>query len=261
MNKAIPTITFCIAALAASAQTHMRIHTAAGTTDIELQKLDSITFITQDPSDPFNGHEYIDLALPSGLLWAKVNIGASTPSQYGNYYSWGETTPKESYTWENYKYAAGSSKTLTKYNTNGSYGVVDGKTELEPMDDAATQNWGGQWRIPTNDEMTELFNAENVTWEWTTMDEVYGYLGKSTRNGATIFLPAAGSKDGTSVNWSSDIAGDSAYGRYWTSSLYTINGVTYDAFYWWFNKSKVNVTGTYRSYSRPVRAVVKPTEK
>lgn len=256
-------IAVCVAliALTASAQTHIRIHTSSGFTDVELADFDSITFITVDPGDHFNGHEYVDLGLPSGLLWSTLNVGAKKITDYGNYFAWGETAPKESYTWDTYKYCQGSNKTLTKYNCTSTYGSVDNKTTLEPMDDAASKNFGGDWRMPTNAEMEELFSAANVTWEWITIDNVYGYQGKSVRNGATIFLPAAGSMDGTSVNWSSDISGENAYGRYWASSLYTVNNVNFDGYFWWFNKNKAQSSGTYRCYGRPVRPVIEPEKK
>lgn len=258
MKKLFVIITLLTLTTGAGAQTHMRIHSTKGTTDVAISEFDSITFITKGAEDPFNGHAYVDLALPSGLLWATVNVGASQPIEYGHYFAWGETAPKENYTWDTYKF--GTQKALTKYNTYGAYGKVDGITTLEPQDDAATQQWGGNWRMPTNAEMEELFSADNVTWTWKEVEGTYGYYGVSTRNDATIFLPAAGSIDNNTVNWSSELKGNSAYGRYWTSSLYTINNVTYDAFYWWFNLNKPSPTGTYRSYGRTVRAVVAPTK-
>lgn len=95
-------------------------------------------------------HEYIDLGLPSGTLWATMNIGASSPEDYGDYFAWGETAPKDVYDWSTYKWCNGSSNTLTKYCFNSSYGnngFVDNLTELDPEDDAATVNWGQDWRM------------------------------------------------------------------------------------------------------------------
>ena len=90
-------------------------------------------------------HEYVDLGLPSGTLWATCNVGASKPEEYGDYYAWGETEPKEVYDWSTYRWCNGGRTSLTKYNTKSSYGIVDNKTELELEDDAAYVNWGPSW--------------------------------------------------------------------------------------------------------------------
>ena len=133
-------------------------------------------------------HEWVDLGLPSGTLWATMNVGANNPEDYGDYFAWGETEPKEVYNWETYKWGDGSSRELTKYCTKSSYGTVDGKTELDPEDDAAQVNWGPSWRMPTLEQMDELCNY--CTWHWTQTNGVNGYqlIGP---NGNAIFLPAA----------------------------------------------------------------------
>ena len=101
-----------------------------------------------------NGHEYVDLGLPSGTKWATCNVGASKPQDYGNYYAWGETSTKETYKWSTYKYGTydddGDYSKLTKYNTS------DSKTTLDLSDDAAHVNWGGKWRMPTFEQLSEL---------------------------------------------------------------------------------------------------------
>ena len=162
-----------------------------------------------------NGHEWVDLGLPSGLKWATCNVGATTPDGYGDYFAWGETSPKDNYEWSTYKYCNGSSSTLTKYNTNSDRGTVDNKTTLDLIDDAARTNWGGTWHMPTKAEQDELRN--NCTWTWTTENGVNGYKVTSKTNGNSIFLPAAGNRSGTSV----DNVG--TYGYYWSSSLYESN--------------------------------------
>ena len=109
-------------------------------------------------------HEYVDLGL--SVNYATCNVGATTPEEYGDYFAWGEVEPKETYTWENYKYCDGSSTTLTKYCNKSNYGnngFTDTKTVLDPEDDAAIANWGGAWRMPTYDEFSELKN--NCTWD------------------------------------------------------------------------------------------------
>ena len=111
-------------------------------------------------------HEYVDLGLPSGLLWATCNVGATSPEDYGDYFAWGETQPKDTYEWSTYQYCNGSYNTLTKYCSNSSYGYngfTDNLTTLLPEDDAATANWGGNWRMPTKEEFQELYNNTTVT--------------------------------------------------------------------------------------------------
>ena len=140
---------------------------------------------------PEAAHEWVDLGLPSGTLWATCNVGASSPEEYGDYFAWGETEPKEFYGWTNYKWCNGSQNTLTKYCDNSEYGAngfVDNKRELDPEDDAAYVNWGPSWRMPTVAQLQEL--VENCTWQWTTRNGVGGLLATGP-NGKTVFLPAA----------------------------------------------------------------------
>lgn len=129
-----------------------------------------------------NGHEYVDLGL--SVKWATCNVGASSPEEYGDYFAYGETEPKENYDLCNYKFAIDGGYTFTKYNE------TDNKTTLYIDDDAARKNFGGKWRIPTYDEMKEL--KEKCTWKWKTCNGVKGCEVKSKINGNSIFLPAAG---------------------------------------------------------------------
>lgn len=158
-----------------------------------------------------NGHEWVDLGLPSGTLWATMNVGANSPEQYGNYYAWGETTTKSSYGWSTYKYSTGSQDMLkmTKYCVKSSDGTPDNKTELEPIDDAATVNWGNGWQMPSWDQLVELYDSSYTTTTWTRKSGVYGYKIMSNSNGNYIFLPA--NHDDSSV----------PVGQYWSRSLYT----------------------------------------
>ncbi|PDP70030.1 hypothetical protein [Tannerella forsythia] len=171
--------------------------------------------------------EYVDLGLPSGIKWAKRNLGASKPSDYGNYYAWGETEPKADYTWATYKWMqAGQSdwKHITKYtiadgqtegiwyDAGGTF-IGDNKTTLEAADDAATRKLGSPWRMPTLVEIRELLDANNCTWTWTTQDGKNGYEVKSKTNGNSIFLPAAGYRGG------SELGSAGSEGDYWSSSL------------------------------------------
>ena len=111
-------------------------------------------------------YEYVDLGLPSGLKWAKCNVGATSEADYGSYFQWGDIEDKSNSdcSWESYKYCKGTYKTLTKYCTNSSYGTVDNKTTLDPEDDAATQIMGGDWRMPTSTEYQTLYNE--TLWVW-----------------------------------------------------------------------------------------------
>ena len=145
-----------------------------------------------------NGHEYVDLGLPSGLLWATCNVGASKPEDYGNYYAWGETTTKSSY-------PEGNSKTYAK-----SMGNIKGNSSY----DAARANWGGAWRMPTKAEMQELIDKCN--WKWTTQNGINGYK-VTGPNGNNIFLPAAGYRIGSSLSYASR-------GYYWSSTPYERDG-------------------------------------
>jgi hypothetical protein len=158
-------------------------------------------------------HEYVDLGLPSGTLWATCNVGANAPEDYGDYFAWGETEPKNVYSWETYKWSNGYWYTLTKYCTNSDYGYngfTDDKTELDPEDDAAYVNWGSSWRMPSMGQILELDTS--CTWQWTTHNGVNGYLGTGP-NGNTIFLPAVGNR------WDESLNGAGSYGDFWSRSL------------------------------------------
>ena len=194
------------------------------------------------PTDPYNGHEYVDLGL--SVKWATCNVGASKPEEYGDYFAWGETQPKDYYDWSTYKYCNGDYWSQTKYCTNSSDGTVDNKTTLELSDDAARANWAGTWRMPTDAEITEL--REQCTWRWTSQNGVYGYKVTSKKNGKSIFLPAAGCR----VTNLLDDAG--RVGLYWSSSLSTSDSC---AWYVHFNSGGVGRNGNNRCYGFSVRPV------
>ncbi|MBQ7945859.1 MAG: InlB B-repeat-containing protein [Bacteroidales bacterium] len=197
-----------------------------------------------------NGHDYVDLGLPSGLKWATCNIGSTTPYGYGDYFAWGETAPKTNYAWSAYKHCNGSDDSLTKYNTSSGYGTVDRKTTLELNDDAARANWGGKWRMPTKAEQNELRN--NCTWTWTTQNGVKGYKVTSKTNGNSIFMPAAGNRDGTSLRY---VGSD---GYYWSNSCSDYNNSAYGMY---FDSYNVYLESDARYYGRTVRAVFSDNDK
>ena len=165
--------------------------------------------VTAAPPGPFiNGHEYVDLGLPSGLKWATCNVGAITPEEPGNHFAWGETTTKTKYDWSNYTFnPSGDGYTFTKYTTAGAV--------LEASDDAATVFWGTPWRMPTSAEWTELL--DNCISVWTLQNEVKGLLFTSKKNDATLFLPAAGRRHDTGLY---DVG---SIGWYWASNLWSLD--------------------------------------
>ncbi|MBO4263148.1 MAG: Ig-like domain-containing protein [Bacteroidales bacterium] len=157
-----------------------------------------------------NGHEWVDLGL--SVKWATCNVGADAPREYGDYFAWGETEPKEYYDWDTYKYCKGSSTTLTRYCDDSNYGYrgfTDNWKRLALDDDAARVNWGGNWRMPTITELDELRNQ--CTWE----RSVGGYLIKSKKNAESIFWPYAGSRYQNSLYEAGSV------GIYGTSTYYT----------------------------------------
>ena len=150
-----------------------------------------------------NGHDWVDLGLPSGLKWATCNVGANSPEEYGDYFAWGETTTKSDYSSSNCPtYGLGISQLQSQ-------GYIDSEGNLTSQYDAATANWGGDWRMPTYDELNELITK--CTWEWINTNDFKGYS-VTGPNGNNIFLPAAGGRNGSSL----DDAG--SYGCYWSST-------------------------------------------
>ena len=156
--------------------------------------------------------QWVDLGLPSGLLWADCNVGAQHPEDYGNYYAWGETAPKEVYDWATYAYG-NDPHALTKYCDNANYGL-NGFTDylyiLEASDDAATVNLGDSARMPTKMEWQEL--RDYTTSIWTSKNGVNGLL-LTGKNDKSLFLPAAGGCDLSGLVLVGDM------GSYWSSSL------------------------------------------
>ena len=145
----------------------------------------------------YKGHDYVDLELPSGTMWATCNVGAESPDQYGDYFAWGETTPKATYNWSTYKYCKGDYNMLTKYCSESDFGFngfTDDLVTLQPNDDAATANWGEGWSTPTYNQWVELLRK--CTHSWTTINGVKGCL-FTARNGNSIFLPAGDSSSTT----------------------------------------------------------------
>ena len=193
-----------------------------------------------------NVYNAVDLGLPSGTLWADRNVGANAHEAYGDYFAWGEITPKVKYNWGTYKWSKGSGSTPTKYCTNSSYGTIDGKRILDLEDDAAYVNMGAEWRMPTIEEQQELLNK--CTWICTTQNSVKGYKVTGS-NGNSIFLPAAGECYESNL----EIAG--SYGYYWSSSLTEV--VPYHARALGFSLVDYYYCDRSREYGLSVRAVMR----
>ena len=177
-----------------------------------------------------NDHEYVDLGLPSGLKWATCNVGANKPEEYGNYYAWGEI------------------KTKTEYKKDNSvtYGKQMNDIGGEPKYDAARANWGGSWRLPTKEELIEL--KDKCTWKWTTQNGVKGHK-VTGPNGNHIFLPAAGSCYGTSLN------DGGVYGFCWSSVPHDDYDYFSYAYGLGFDNGGGDVNYLYRDFGQTVRPV------
>ena len=186
---------------------------------LTISDVTALVDVILNSSSDFGTHEYVDLGLPSGTLWATTNIGATNPEDYGDYFAWGETVPygkedrsnltnyestgsyvKRLFGPFTYKYCASDHETLTKYCDKSEYGYngsADNLTELELEDDAAYVNWGPEWRIPTQEQCQEL--VDNTTTVWTTVNGIYGRRMTSKMAGyedKSIFLPVAGGHGG-----------------------------------------------------------------
>lgn len=184
-----------------------------GDYEVNIADVNAIIDIILGGGSQISPDGYVDLGLPSGTLWATRNVGATNPEDYGDYFAWGETIPKNYYDWETYKWGYCDEELyliLTKYNTESDCGSVDGKTELDPEDDAAYVNWGPSWRMPGMWQIQELCNS--CTWQWSELNGVFGQL-VTGPNGNTIFLPAAG------FVWEDYCSLASLGGYYWSRTL------------------------------------------
>ena len=207
--------------------------------------------------DPYAGHDYVEIG---GLKWATMNVGASSVTDYGLFFQWGDTQGytasqvgsgegQKYFGWADYKYGNGTSSPgatrMTKYNE------TDGKTVLEAEDDAAVANWGGSWRMPTTAEFQALGSAVNTA--WTADYQGSGVAGlvctDKTDSSKTLFFPAAG------FCYNGSVYNVGNYGSYWSSSLrtddrqfaYYLHFYSYNA-YWKYND--------YRCCGFAVRPVV-----
>lgn len=196
--------------------------------------------------------EYVDLGLPSGNLWAKCNLGASSPEAYGDYYAWGEVEPKQEYTKSNHKwYKEGApSQGFTKYNNE------DGKLTLEDEDDAVIQKIGNGWRTPTLADFRELTNQKYTTIEKTTLNGVAGYQITSKKNKKSIFIPFAGFKNSEKPQTRA-ISDDESVAVCMTN-LRRIDNMVYNAWTFAFQNDRIGRYGKRRPDGISVRPVKGP---
>lgn len=228
-----------------------------------------VTGCTEKPEQPeqedvhLTEGEWIDLGLPSGLLWASCNVGATAPEEFGDYFAWGETQPKSVYADSNYVYYILDCFHIVKYcfdSTYGYNGYTDTLTTLESCDDAATANLGGGARTPTKEDYQELFN--NTTGKWTTYKGVEGRIFTGL-NGNSIFIPAAGMR----IPNPEEIPHGMIFGNYWTSSLRAEMDIPGDWFYpqlavhLTFSSDVQRIVMSSRSAGCPVRAVCPASKK
>lgn len=196
--------------------------------------------------------EYVDLGLPSGNLWAKCNLGASSPEAYGDYYAWGEVEPKQEYTKSNHKwYKEGApSQGFTKYNNE------DGKLTLEDEDDAVIQKLGNGWRTPTLADFRELTNQKYTTIEKTTLNGVAGYQITSKKNKKSIFIPCAGFKN--SEKPQTRFISDDEEVAVCMTNLRRIDNMVYNAWTFAFQNDHIGRYGKRRPDGISVRPVKGP---
>lgn len=191
----------------------------------------------------------IDMGL--SVKWANANLGATAPEESGDYYAWGETETKESYSLAAYKWYDVKTNTLTKYITSASYGTVDSRTTLSAADEVARVKLGGKWRMPTIGDVQELVstrNNSNYQWEWKCVNGHNGWLVTYLVNNNSIFLPAAGYWSANNFSFNVGILG-----YYWSSSLYA--DLPKEAIFLYFSSTEVYTGRFDRSKGFPVRPV------
>ncbi len=213
------------------------IVTADGEKVYDLDDIESLTFVKSEVPVVPDGPVAIDLGLPSGTKWASCNVGASKPEEYGSYYAWGETEEKEVYSEDTYKYYQNGSYVNIGWDISG--------TEY----DVAHVKWGGNWCMPTLDDIKELLN--NCDSEWTTLNGVNGEKFTSKINGNSIFLPAAGDR------WGGDLYYAGEDGKYWSSTWIRVHSDI--AYFFYFDSGHAANWRGYssRDYGRSVRPVVR----
>ena len=227
MNYLEPNTTYYVRAFIETSMGNLYSESIVGFTTLEEETI----------SGTENGYDYVDLGL--SVKWATCNVGADSPEEYGDYYAWGETTTKAYYSSSN---SATNGLSISELKSQG---YIDSEGNLKPKYDAAQANWGGEWRMSTKEEQQELI--DNCTWTWTSQNGVNGYK-VTGPNGNSIFLPAAGLRNGSSLS----NAGN--YGYYWSSTPNDYGD--YDAYYLDFDSSNHYMGSSGRGYGQSVRPVL-----
>lgn len=204
MKKVILSIISVAFAANVSAQT-VNVHFKNGQKiEFPSSNVDYVDFSTKASDPTLTAGQVVDLGL--SVYWASCNLGAEKPEEYGDYYAWGETKPKSSYTKENYSY----------YNASTTQYINIGSDISGTQYDAATMNLGSDWRMPTESEMQEL--VDKCTWEWTQINGINGYK-VTGPNGNSIFLPATGFKNGRNTYYDREVC------TYYTSTKYSSSNI------------------------------------
>lgn len=214
MKKIFTLALLSAAAICAGAQERaMRVHMADGSTqDIPVSNVSKITFVNEGEPVPGPGDEEKMVDMGVSVKWAAWNVGATKPSDYGNFYAYGEIEPKDEYTIDNYIWQDPDwNDDEVLYEQWERYYKL-GATMTGTGYDVAHVKWGDQWRMPTREEWKELIN--NCSWSWTAVDGVAGCMATSKVTGNKIFFPAAGNM--VDAEHTHDQLGC----FYWTSSEY-----------------------------------------
>jgi hypothetical protein len=252
----------------AMAQTKLYVYQIDGSrTEFLAANVDSISINDEtsatDSDVNANGHEYVDLGLPSGTLWATCNVGANTPEEAGDHFAWGETETKDNYDLKTYKHSKSGDyrlEDLTKYTfpDNNIYAdwyfefnkfIGDNKTILDANDDVAKVNFGGDWRMPNKEEFEELI--KECSWQFSyaiSSPSRVGYTITSLKNGNTIFLPAAGYYE------KADLKNHQTNGSYWCGTLSSNKSQEADAFV--MTPSDVKMSNVLRTSGFTIRPVI-----
>ena len=200
-----------------------------------------------------NGFEFVDLGLPSRTLWATCNVGADKPTDYGQYFQWGDTIGymaneietgdgQKKFTWNDYKWnPSGDGRTFTKYTHTGEM------VELE--DDAANVNMGGDWHMPSSDQIRELIDNTIVT--WIALDNGTSGMKFTSKkdDSRSIFIPAAG------YAWDGSVDDNGEYGLIWSCALSTSH-INNGQYIYLISKDASLYDKQGRGYGFPVRGVI-----
>ncbi len=208
----------------------------------------SVARCLEPVSGTMKGHDYVDLGLPSGTVWATCNVGADNVNECGDYFAWGEVRVKVSYNCKNYAFYTGPYEEITKYRTSTSSVNGDGLLQLLKSDDVATQEWGAPWHMPSADQAQELMDNCRRTWVMSYNGMAVNGMLLTGPNGNKLFLPAAGFYNGRKLT------GLGRVGDYWLLDLFEESG--YGALVLDFNQNDCANGVANRHMGQSVRPVM-----